>query len=191
MVDNGDGTLTYTSASGFVGTDTFTYTISDVDGETSTATVTVTVTDTLNAADDFDSTHLNTAVAVAVLANDNLGVTPTSITAFDATSANGGTVVDNGDGTLTFTPASGFVGTDSFTYTITDSASQSSTATVTVTVTDALPVAIDDSDSTHLNTPVTVDVLANDDLGDPPTTITAFDATSATAARWSTTATAR
>ena len=113
MVDNGDGTLTFTPAAGFVGADTFTYTITDSDGETSTATVSVDVTDAVPAAnDDSDSTHLNTPVTISVLANDDLGDEPTTITAFDATSANGGTVVDNGDGTLTYTPASGFVGTD-------------------------------------------------------------------------------
>ena len=191
VANNGDGTLTFTPASGFVGTDTFTYTITDSDGETSTATVSVAVTDALPVAnDDSTSMHLNTPATISVLANDDLGDQPTSITAFDATSANGGTVVNNGDGTLTFTPASGFVGTDTFTYTITDSDGETSTATVSVAVTDALPVANDDSTSTQLNAPVTISVLANDDLGDPPTSITAFDATSATAGRWSITATA-
>ena len=46
----------------------------------------------------------------------------TSITAFDAVSANGGAVVNNADGTLTYTPALNFTGVDSFTYTVTDGA---------------------------------------------------------------------
>ncbi|MBB3210084.1 glutamine cyclotransferase [Rhodopirellula rubra] len=41
--DNGDGTLSYTSDAGFVGTDSFAYTISDGFGGTATATVTVEV----------------------------------------------------------------------------------------------------------------------------------------------------
>ncbi len=74
-------------------------------------------------------------MTVAVLANDFLGDEPTTITAFDATSVEGGAVEDNGDGTLTYTPADGFIGEDTFTYTITDADGETSTATVVVTVT--------------------------------------------------------
>ncbi len=45
-----------------------------------------------------------------------------------------GTVEDNGDGSLTYTPAANFTGTDSFSYTISDGAGETTTATVTVTV---------------------------------------------------------
>lgn len=48
-----------------------------------------------------------------------------------------GMVVNNGDGTFTYTPAQHWLGTDSFTYTITDTSSLPATATVSVTV--ALP----------------------------------------------------
>jgi len=57
VVINGDGTVTYTPASGFNGTDTFTYTVQDDDGATSNeATVTVTVsTITYLFSDDFST----------------------------------------------------------------------------------------------------------------------------------------
>ena len=42
--------------------------------------------------------------------------------------------MNNGDGTFTYTPNSGFAGNDSFTYTVEDGAGGSSTATITVTV---------------------------------------------------------
>ena len=45
VVINSDGTVTYTSKTDFVGTDTFTYTISDSNGGTATATITVTVSE--------------------------------------------------------------------------------------------------------------------------------------------------
>ncbi|MEL6828599.1 MAG: Ig-like domain-containing protein, partial [Pseudomonadota bacterium] len=58
-----------------------------------------------------------------------------------------GTLVDNGDGTYSYTPNAGFAGPDSFTYTVTDGA-ESDTATVNVTVTapsNQSPSATDDS----------------------------------------------
>ncbi|EIF42641.1 VCBS, partial [gamma proteobacterium BDW918] len=48
VVNNGDGTFTYTPSTGFTGTDTFTYTLTDADGETDTATVTVNVSSAAN-----------------------------------------------------------------------------------------------------------------------------------------------
>ncbi|MFO0803383.1 MAG: Ig-like domain-containing protein [Gemmataceae bacterium] len=135
VVDNGNGSLTYTPPSGFVGTDSFTYTITDVDGESSTATVTITVTNNLPVANaDSATTGVDVPVQIFVLLNDDLGDEPTSITGFDAVSAEGGTIVDNMDGTLTYTPPSGFSGSDSFTYTITDADGDMSTATVTIDV---------------------------------------------------------
>jgi methionine-rich copper-binding protein CopC len=75
-------------------------------------------------------------ISFSVLANDVFS-TAVTITAFDATSANGGTVTMTtagaGAGQFTYNPAAGFTGTDTFTYTITN-AHGSSTATVTLTV---------------------------------------------------------
>ncbi|HEX9859108.1 MAG TPA: cadherin-like domain-containing protein, partial [Paracoccaceae bacterium] len=50
-----------------------------------------------------------------------------------------GVLADNGDGTLSYTPAAGFEGTDSFSYTVTDG-SLSDTATVSVTVGNTIDV---------------------------------------------------
>ena len=115
--------------------------MTDDDAETDAATVTVSVTAVNNglpvAVDDPSgaTTPEDTAViTVDVLANDTL-LDNAAITAFDSLSVEGGTVADNGDGTFTYTPASGFNGTDSFTYTLTDDDAETSTATVTVTVT--------------------------------------------------------
>ena len=80
------------------------------DGSGATLTVTVTgVNDAPVAVDDSASTNEDTAVITGnVLANDSdvdNTLTPANISAFDATSANGGTVASNGDGTFTYTPA--------------------------------------------------------------------------------------
>ncbi|WP_037938257.1 Ig-like domain-containing protein, partial [Streptosporangium roseum] len=68
------------------------------------------------------------AVSVPVLAND----TATAPAISGLTQPGNGTATISG-GAVVYTPAAGFIGTDTFTYTIT-TACGSSTATVTVTV---------------------------------------------------------
>ena len=151
VVNNGDGTFTYTPALNFTGIDTFTYTVSD-GALSDVATVTITVTpvnDAPVAGDDVAVTAEDTAVTTGnVLANDSdvdSVLSPASITAFDAVSANGGAVVNNGDGTFTYTPALNFTGIDTFTYTVSDGAlSDVATVTITVTPVNDAPVAGDD-----------------------------------------------
>jgi hypothetical protein len=70
-------------------------------------------------------------VNIAVLANDSAGLTG-SVTIQSAGPASAGTVTINANGTLTYTPAKNFSGSDSFTYVITDGAGRTSTATVTI-----------------------------------------------------------
>lgn len=71
----------------------------------------------------------------SVLANDRefLGDSY-AIVSFDSTSANGGTVNLNADGTFTYLPVAGFSGADTFTYTLADSGSLTGTGAVTVNV---------------------------------------------------------
>ncbi|MGA7730019.1 MAG: Ig-like domain-containing protein, partial [Chloroflexia bacterium] len=57
-----------------------------------------------------------------------------SLSTFQATSANGGTVSVNPSGTFTFLPAANFVGTDTFTYTLIDSGGLTGVGVVTVNV---------------------------------------------------------
>ena len=90
-----------------------------------------------------------------------------SMSAIVSTPANG-TVVNNGDGTVTYTPNAGFFSPpdDTFTYTVGDLAGNTSNAaTVTVTVNEVIPnqppVANDDSATTDQDTPVTIDVVAS------------------------------
>ena len=139
---NDDGTITYTPAAGFTGTDTFDYTITDGIA-TDTATVTVAVGNgTPTAVDDEASTRRNRPVDIAVLANDT-DPDGDTLSVTDATTPADGTVEINDDGTVTYTPAAGFTGTDTFDYTITDGIADD-TATVTVAVGNGTPVAVDD-----------------------------------------------
>ncbi|MCU7906143.1 MAG: autotransporter domain-containing protein [Candidatus Thiodiazotropha sp. (ex Epidulcina cf. delphinae)] len=133
VVDNGDGTLTYMPNTDFAGVDGFTYTITDVLSAPDTATVIVTVTATApvtNAVDDTAATDMDKAVSIDVLANDaGSGISVSSVG-----SSTNGMAVNNGDGTITYTPNTGFEGTDSFAYTIIDASGATDTATVTVSV---------------------------------------------------------
>lgn len=134
---NGDGTLAYTPAPGFFGDDTISYVISDGNGGTATADVIVTITDGNLPPDAVDDTATTAGAPITVpfLANDSdpEGGTLT-VTAIDAPA--NGTLVDNGDGTLTYTPDAGFVGTETIGYTISDPLGDSDSATITITVTD-------------------------------------------------------
>ena len=73
-------------------------------------------------------------------------------------------------GTVGYRPAANFHGTDSFTYTVIDSQGNIAVGTVNVTVrsVDDLPKAVEDSFTVPIGTPFTMNVLANDSLGDGP-----------------------
>jgi hypothetical protein len=141
---NGDGSVTYTPGSTFTGDDSFTYTVTDAHGNTATGTITVTVgpTDPV-ALDDTVTTAASTAVNVAVL---DLAYQPAggSLSTTAVTQGAHGSVAINGNGTVTYTPASGYTGTDTFTYTVTDANSRTGTATITVTVGTPAPTAADE-----------------------------------------------
>ncbi|MCA9781563.1 MAG: cadherin-like domain-containing protein, partial [Candidatus Eremiobacteraeota bacterium] len=72
------------------------------------------------------------SAANGVLTNDT--VNGATITAFDSAGSAGGTVVVNPDGSFTYTPLFGFVGSETFSYTLSN-AFGTSTATVTMTST--------------------------------------------------------
>jgi VCBS repeat-containing protein len=73
-------------------------------------------------------------VTTNLLLNDNLPDL-SSVTDFDAVSAQGASITYNGNGSFTYQPATNFFGSDSFTYTLVDFNGQLSTAVVTVNVT--------------------------------------------------------
>ncbi len=134
---NGDGTITYTPALGVTGVFTFTYQICDLTLLCDTADVTVEVTNQPPVAnDDAASTSINTPVVINVVSNDtdpdgDLVVSSVAVTVPPTS----GSAVSNGDGTVTYTPNSGFHGADTFTYQICDSGGLCDTAVVTIDVT--------------------------------------------------------
>ena len=88
------------------------------------------------------------------------------------TQAANGTVINNGNGTLSYVPNANFFGTDTFTYTINQTVNpkppgeldddQIATVTITVTNTPDPPVANDDTATTDEDVDVAITVLNND-----------------------------
>ncbi|RNC87163.1 MAG: tandem-95 repeat protein [Winogradskyella sp.] len=183
---NPDGTFTYTPNPGFTGNDQFTYTITDDNGATDTATVYITVSDPGNdiiAIDDINDTFINTPVSGDVGTNDLNPDGPAGTETFTATSQpTNGTLVFNPDGTYTYTPNTGFIGEDAFTYEVCDAGNPIACDTATVTIEvlpeptsgNEPPVANDDTNMTEVDTPVSGTVIANDfDPDGDPITVTA------------------
>ncbi|WP_162867862.1 Ig-like domain-containing protein [Euzebya tangerina] len=159
---NPDGTLDYTAAPGFKGTDTVTYRVTDPDGGTATSTLSVTVVNTPpTAVADTAATDAGTPVDIPVLAND-ADANDDPLTVTEVSAPDNGTAAVNPDGTITYTPDATFKGTDVFTYRVTDGDGGSDTAAVTVTVPNADPIATDDTATTLENTPVDIDLTVGD-----------------------------
>ncbi len=152
VVNHGNGTLTYTPHPNYFGTDGFSYTISDGRGGTATANVLVTVSsvnDAPVAAGDQYSTLVNTLLnvpaATGVLANDT-DVDNDPLTAVLATGPAHGLLVLNGDGSFNYTPDSGYVGSDGFTYLVRDGQAAEDTGTVLINVVESSPATLSIND---------------------------------------------
>ena len=148
--------LSYVPAADFYGSETIDYTLTDTDGLTSTGTLTVTVSNTNDGPTgvaDTAATSANTAVTIAVLANDTDVESDTLSISWVGPATNGITSISGT--TIIYTPNLDFSGTDSFYYKTQDPATEESLQTlVTVTVTTANVGSCSSSVST-------LDALAN------------------------------
>lgn len=176
-VNSSTGQINFTPGLNFSGTTTVQYRVCDQNNLCSQALVTVVVTPPVGptAVDDNASTPYNTPVTVDVLANDQPGSTPlvpTSVTLVPGTTppaSQGVFSVNNTTGQIIFTPAVGFSGNSTVQYQVCDEAGLCDQAVLTVTVGSATgPTAVNDNATTPFNTPVTLDVLANDIAGNSP-----------------------
>ncbi len=135
-----DGTITYTPAANYHGNDSFTYKVRDDGGaESNAATVSVTivsVNDPPVAADDQLSTGEGQAATVEVTFNDtdvDGTIDPATVAIVDQPSH--GSVTVGNDGTITYTPAPGYLGPDRFSYVVQDNeGAESNAADVSVLV---------------------------------------------------------
>ncbi len=170
LVDNGDGTLTYTHDGSETVGDSFTYTIDDVSGATSNvASVTLTVTpqnDAPTAANDAATVDEGSSVVINLAGNDSDPDNALDLSSITITSgpANG-TLVDHGDGTFTYTHDGSETVGDSFSYTIDDvSGATSNVASVTLTVTpqNDAPTAANDAATVDEGSSVVINLAGND-----------------------------
>ncbi|WP_180799203.1 tandem-95 repeat protein, partial [Vibrio parahaemolyticus] len=165
LVDNGDGTWTFTPQ---IDDDTevsFTFDIIDDEDLVVSGSANLDIlpiNDAPNAENDVITTEEDTAVTIDVLVNDSdVEGDVLSIQSASVPSEQGS--VDIVDGKLVFTPAENFNGEATITYIVTDGdLTDEAKVTVTVTPVNDSPVAVDDTTSIQEDTAVTIDVLTND-----------------------------
>ncbi|MEK2075089.1 tandem-95 repeat protein [Vibrio parahaemolyticus] len=165
LVDNGDGTWTFTPQ---IDDDTevsFTFDIIDDEDLVVSGSANLDIlpiNDAPNAKNDVITTEEDTAVTIDVLVNDSdVEGDVLSIQSASVPSEQGS--VDIVNGKLVFTPAENFNGDATITYIVTDGdLTDEAKVTVTVTPVNDSPVAVDDTTSIQEDTAVTIDVLTND-----------------------------
>ncbi|WP_346842270.1 retention module-containing protein [Metapseudomonas otitidis] len=165
VVMNADGTYTYQPAKDFNGSDAFTVTISDGNGGTTTSVVTVTVkpvndapvAPNSTASVDEDGT-LTSRIPATDVDGDRLTYTVKTGT------ANGTLTLDPNTGEYTYKPNGDYNGPDRFVVTVSDGKGGVVDTVVDITVkpVNDAPTAVNDTATTQEDTPVTIDVLAND-----------------------------
>ncbi len=192
LILNANGSYTYIAdqaaadglATGATATDVFTYTVRDPGNAVSnTTTLTITVTGTNDApvcaVDSYTAVEGVPAVRGSVLSNDTDEESPLTVLQVATTSggtvipvngtnvvttALGGTVVMNADGTFTYTaPArihnDATPDIDSFVYKASDGSLNSGWTTVNLTITDSAPTANADLDSVGIGSTATGNVI--------------------------------
>ncbi|MBE4425797.1 tandem-95 repeat protein, partial [Vibrio parahaemolyticus] len=157
-----NGVATITPTADWNGSKALTFTATDPSGESVSQTVNFTVAPVADIVADKATVVEDTPTIIKVLGNDTFE--GDGVVSLDANNgpANG-LVSVNPDGSVTYTPNDNYQGTDSFTYIVTSGGvSESTTVSVDVTPVNDAPVAKDDTAITDEDTPVTIDVLPND-----------------------------
>ena len=183
-VDPTTGVVTFAPAAGFTGVTAVHYRVTDSYGNTASATASVTVGQgPVTVPDATVPTPQNVTVTLHPLANDVAGddgagvagsiVSDSLVLTDPQASADGKTLVVDGvgtwtvgdDGSLSFDPEPGYLGTASVGYRVADSFGNAATGAASVRVTPIVPVALDDVGHTPFRTPVSVFVAGNDTPG--------------------------
>ncbi|WP_254510007.1 tandem-95 repeat protein [Anatilimnocola floriformis] len=159
-----DGSFTYTPNAGYTGPDEFIYQLNDGMANSNVAHASIAVTPAIEAPGNTRSnvhndhyvvsadTESTVDAANGVLINDHDAQGDTMLATLFSNPQHG-SVVLNTDGSFTYTPESGYVGTDSFLYWVNDGKVQSALAAVTLVV-EAAPaespqLVLGDADHSH------------------------------------------
>lgn len=195
IILNGDGSYVYTPALNYIGKVPINYIAKNASGAFDSANLKITVipksggnTDNPIAQNDTSTTQMNFPVTSNVLSNDsdpsgnalnvtaasqgsttiNIGVS-TTVSGIDSNGnpiANAGSIVLNANGTYTYTPANGFIGTvNPINYTIKDSYGGSDNANIYISVyplSGNTTFANDDANSTTKGNSMSGNILTND-----------------------------
>nr|MDA8413462.1 Ig-like domain-containing protein [Desulfobacteraceae bacterium] len=159
--------LTYTPAANYSGSDSFTFSVNDGTVSSSSATVSITVTavnDAPVAAAQTVGTTRNVAKAVSLSATDADG---DALTYTVVTQPAHGTLSGTAPN-LTYTPATGYSGSDSFTFKANDGKIDSNTATVSINITfsNVAPTATSQSVSISEDSAKAITLTGSDADGD-------------------------
>ena len=127
--------VTYTPTTGFSGTDSFTFQAHDGEVNSNVATVTITVTPVVVQANSQTVSSNGSAVAITLTATDSDG---NPLTYSIVSSPTHGTLTRTAPN-VTYTPTTGFDGTDSFTFQAHDDGGEFNSNIATVTIQVALP----------------------------------------------------
>ncbi|MEM8749863.1 MAG: tandem-95 repeat protein, partial [Pseudomonadota bacterium] len=175
--------LSFISTADYNGTATITVQSVDNEGaqsQTTTSTIDIAITPDADIVSDWQNIPSGTSVTIDVLANDSFEGPITSLT---ATPPANGSVVVNGDNTITYTWTGGVEGgLDNFTYTVT-SGGVTETATVAI-VKQQLPQPTDDVDATSEDTALVVGSvnLLDNDISPAANPVLAYDTVDLSAA---------
>lgn len=112
-------------------------------------------TDTYQAVKD---SVLNIAAAQGVLANDTDDYGGLFVASFDAVSASGATIVMQPNGSFSYTPVSGFTGSDSFGYVVEDNGGLQDSGVVNISVDqENVPITVDDIYAVQIGSSLNID----------------------------------
>ena len=151
--------VTYTPTAGYYGPDSFTFTVSNGTNTSGPATVNITVIGTPTATAQTVSIPFGTATPVTLSGTDPQGE---ALTYAVASQPAHGTLTGTAPG-LTYTPSTGFHGTDSFTFTVKNTSGlTSSPATETLNVAAGTPTATGQSVATTEGTATLVTLSGTD-----------------------------
>ena len=140
---NSDGTYTYTPTSNYNGNDEFVYQVCDLGMPIlcDTAVVYLTVSNNPPVANvDFNSTSNDAPISSTVAGNDtdpdgNLDANSYTLSCATCSNVSNGVLIFNSNGSYTYTPNSGFTGTDHFVYQVCDNGSPALCDTAVVYIT--------------------------------------------------------